>query len=204
MQTFFRVEGPFYRVMMKVWCLLVLNLLMLLTSLPIITIGAAQTAGFTVTTRMISSDETQIVSTFFASFRKNLKQSTITWLLLMVVSGVLVTNWLYLINFQLLNNWMTIGVLIVTLFVANSCQYVFFYLARYQNSLKEMIQNLVKISIKYPFRSLLLLIVSILPIGLMVSPYLFVSGMYLGIFIGISVWHFLRTYLLLAIFKKFE
>lgn len=125
MQTFFRVEGPFYRVMMKVWCLLVLNLLMLLTSLPIITIGAAQTAGFTVTTRMISSDETQIVSTFFASFRKNLKQSTITWLLLMVVSGVLVTNWLYLINFQLLNNWMTIGVLIVTLFVANSCQYVF-------------------------------------------------------------------------------
>lgn len=203
MQDFFRVEGPFYRITMKIWGLFVLNLLMLITSLPILTMGAAQTAGFTVTIRMISCDETKIVSTYFQSFKKNLKQSTIVWSGILILSGILVINWNYLSLFNQLNSWVTVGVAIVTLIVVNFFQFVFFYISRFEDSTKQVVINIIKLPFYYPVRTLLLLLISIVPIVItLLSPYLVVFGLYISIFIGISFVHFLRTYLLLNLFRK--
>ena len=203
MQDFFRVEGPFYRIMLKIWGLLVLNLLMLITSLPILTMGAAQTAGFTVTIRMISSDETRIVSTYFQSFKENLKQSTIILSGLLVLSGILSVNWLYLSMYNQLNSWVVIGMAIVTLFVAVFFQFVFFYISHFEDSTKQVVINTIKLPFHYPIRTLLLLLLSIVPIIItLLSPYLVVFGLYISIFIGISFIHFLRTYLLLGLFRK--
>lgn len=205
MQDFFRVEGLFYRTMMKVWSLFLLNFLMLVTSLPLITIGAAQTAGFTVTTRIIRLDETKIFSTYFASFKKNFKQSTIIWLGLLAISGILVTNWLYLVKAKQFISWVAFGVMIVTILVINFFQFAFFYLSRYEDSLKKTIINIIKLPLNYPIRSLLLLLLCLLPIFLMLlSPNLFVFGLYISLFIGYSFFHFLRTYLLLSLFGKIE
>ena len=202
MQDFFRVEGPFYRIMLKIWGLLVLNLLMLITSLPILTMGAAQTAGFTVTIRMISSDETRIVSTYFQSFKENLKQSTIILSGLLVLSGILSVNWLYLSMYNQLNSWVVIGMAIVTLFVAVFFQFVFFYISHFEDSTKQVVINTIKLPFHYPIRTLLLLLLSIVPIIItLLSPYLVVFGLYISIFIGISFIHFLRTYLLLDLFR---
>lgn len=203
MQDFFRVEGPFYRITMKVWGLFVLNLLMLLTSLPILTMGAAQTAGFTVTIRMISCDETKIASTYFQSFKKNLKQSTIVWSGILILSGILIINWNYLSVFNQLNSWVTVGVAIVTLLVANFFQCVFFYISRFEDSTKQVVINIIKLPFYYPVRTLLLLLISIVPIVItFLSPYLVVFGLYISVFIGISFVHFLRTYLLLNLFRE--
>ena len=203
MQDFFRVEGPFYRIMLKIWELFVLNLLMLITSLPILTIGAAQTAGFTVTIRMISFDETRIISTYVQSFKENLKQSTIVWSGISVLSGILVINWNCLSSFNQLNSWVTIGVAIVTLIVVHFFQVVFFYISRFEDSTKQAVINIIKLPFYYPVKTLLLLLISILPIVItLLSPYLVVFGLYISIFIGISFIHFLRTYLLLDLFKK--
>ncbi|MBM6615006.1 YesL family protein [Desemzia sp. RIT804] len=203
MQDFFRVEGPFYRVMLKIWGLFVLNLLMLVTSLPILTMGASQTAGFTVTIRMISLGETRIVSTYFQSFKENLKQSTIVWSGMLVLSGILIINWSYLSTYNQLNSWVMIGVAIVTLIVANFFQFVFFYISRFEDSTKQVVINITKLPFHYPIRTLLLLLISIIPIIItLLSPYLVVFGLYISIFIGISFIHFLRTYLLLGLFRK--
>ena len=72
-QNIFRIDSIFYRIGTKIGHLLVLNILMILTSLPIVTIGAAQTAGFDVTKRMILFDENRIISTYIQSFKKNIK-----------------------------------------------------------------------------------------------------------------------------------
>ncbi len=205
MNNFFHLEGLFYKVSSKIWSLLVLNLLIVLTSLPIITIGAAQTAGFAVTTRMIELDETHIVLTFFEAFKRNFKQSTIVWLSLGVLMTLLIINWNYLISFKQVNSWMTIGMIIVSVGVVNFCQYVFFYLSRFEDSIKQTTLNIVKLPIYYPVRSLILLLIVLIPVLLMfLSPYLFVFGMYIGIFIGISFNMFLRTYLLLDLFRNVQ
>lgn len=205
MNNFFHVDGLFYKISSKIWSLIVLNLLIILTSLPIITIGAAQTAGFAVITRIIDLDETRIVSTFFDSFKKNFKQSTIVWLALGVLMNLLIINWNYLISFKQLNSWITVGMVIVSLAFVNFCQYVFFYLSRFEDSIKQITINILKLPIYYPVRSLILLLLVLVPLLLMfLSPYLFIFGIYMGIFIGISFNMFLRAYLLLDLFRKLE
>lgn len=203
MQSFFRVDGPLYSFLAKVWGLLVLNLLMLLTSLPIITIGAAQTAGFTVTTRMIHLNETRIVLSYFTSFKKNFKKSTVSWIILLVILAILSFDWLYLLKFYQFNSWITIGVAIVTIIGANFFQYIFFYISRIDDSLKQTFINIVKLTLTFPIRSIIMLFVMVLPVlTMLLSVELFVFGMYIGIFIGISFMHFLRTFLLLELFRK--
>lgn len=203
MQSFFRVDGPLHSFLAKVWGLLVLNLLMLLTSLPIITIGAAQTAGFTVTTRMIHLNETRIVLSYFTSFKKNFKKSTVSWIILLVILTILSFNWLYLLKFYQFNSWITIGVAIVTIIGANFFQYIFFYISRIDDSLKQTFINIVKLTLTFPIRSIIMLFVMVLPVlTMLLSVELFVFGMYIGIFIGISFMHFLRTFLLLELFRK--
>lgn len=66
-----------------------------------------------------------------------------------------------------------------------------------------MLRNLLKLLLRYPMSSLLLIGVCLAPIFVMVlSPYAFVFGMYMSCFLGISFIHLLRTYLLLAVFEK--
>lgn len=202
-ENIFRIDGLFYRVMMKIWYLLLLNFLMLIFSLPLVTIGAAQTAGFTVTTRIITKNETHLTATFISSFKKNFKQSTMVWGIVLVISSILIINWNYVVRFQQLHSWLIVGLSLVTLLVINVSQYAFFYLSRFDDSLQQMLRNLLKLLLRYPMSSLLLIGVCLAPIFVMVlSPYAFVFGMYMSCFLGISFIHLLRTYLLLAIFEK--
>lgn len=205
MQEFFRVDGLLYRICSKVWGLMILNFLMILTSLPIITVGAMQTASFTVLTKMIKENETKIIPIYWTSFKKNLKQSTIVWIVLLPIIYLLIIDWIYLIQFKQLGKWFVIGAIIATLLVANVSQFIFFYLSRFADSLKNTVINIIKIFFSKPITSFVLLILMYSPILLMfLSSYLFVFNLFIGIFIGLSFNLFLRTYLMLIIFKKYE
>ncbi|MBS7577945.1 MULTISPECIES: YesL family protein [unclassified Enterococcus] len=205
MQDFFRVDGLFYRVLNKIWGLMVLNLLILITSLPLITIGAVQTASFTVLSKMIREGETKIISTYWQSFKKNFKQSTFAWLILALIIYILAIDWVYFIQFNQLGNWFAAGALIVTILIANIWQFLFYYLSRFDDTLKIALINIVKISFSRPLISLLSLIIMLGPVLLMfLSSYLFVFSLFISIFIGLSFNLFLRTYLMLAIFTKYE
>lgn len=205
MQDFFRVDGLFYRVFNKIWGLMVLNLLILITSLPIVTMGAAQTASFTVLSKMIREGETKIISAYWQSFKKNFKQSTVAWLILAAIVYILAVDWVYFIQFKQLGNWFAIGALIVTILIANIWQFLFYYLARFDDTLKVAVINILKISFSHPLISILSLIVMFGPVLLMfLSSYLFVFSLFISIFIGLSFNLFLRTYLMLAIFAKYE
>ncbi|MCH4168561.1 MAG: YesL family protein [Streptococcaceae bacterium] len=205
MQDFFRVDGLFYRVLSKIWGLMVLNLLILISSLPIVTIGAVQTASFTVLSKMIREGETKIISIYWQSFKKNFKQSTIAWLILVVVIYILAVDWVYFIQFKQLGNWFAVGALIATILIANIWQFLFFYLSRFNDTLKKALINIVKISFSHPLLSIISLVIMFGPILLMfLSSYLFVFSLFISVFIGLSFNLFLRTYLLLAIFTKYE
>ena len=200
-----RVEGPIYRIGSKIWCLLVLNILIILTSLPIVTVGASLTAAYTVTTKMIQTDDTKVIKYFFESFRSNFKKSLLLWLPLLVISTILGIDWLYLIQTNQVTSLLTIGVSVFSLFTIQCLQIIFFYLSRYEISLKEMIKNTLLIGFQQPFKSVLLVVVGLFPYILMLlSPYLFVFNVYISLFIGLSFNLFLRTFILLMMFNRYD
>lgn len=59
-----------------------LSILWLLTSLPVVTIGASTTAAYDVTLKLAFGERPAIVSSYFASFKKNFLRSTAVFLVL--------------------------------------------------------------------------------------------------------------------------
>lgn len=72
----------------RIFELLLLNLLFVLTSLPLVTIGASLTALFAVNLKMVRNEESYIIKEYFHAFRQNLMPAAISFLLF-AVTGTL-------------------------------------------------------------------------------------------------------------------
>ena len=84
MHALFSPDSKFMTVMSRVGDLVILNLLVLLTSIPIFTIGASVTALYTVCFRFGTDREQPVFRSYFRAFRDNFKQATQIWLILLV------------------------------------------------------------------------------------------------------------------------
>lgn len=82
MGNLFNINSVLYRILAKIGNLVILNLLFLICSLPVVTIGASSTALYTVTLKMAKDRENYIVKDFLYAFKKNFRQSTIIWVLI--------------------------------------------------------------------------------------------------------------------------
>ena len=96
MNNIFEWNGPFYRFLAKIVDLLLLNALFLISCLPIVTIGSALTAMYSITIKMARNEDVSIIRGYVAALQKNFKQSTIIWLILLAVGIVLYMDYYYL------------------------------------------------------------------------------------------------------------
>lgn len=92
MPKFFNPDSPLMRFLTKLADLMILNLLFLLSCIPVVTIGAAWTALYYVTLKMVRDEEDSIVRGFFRAFRRNWKQATILWLMVLGLGAVMVLD----------------------------------------------------------------------------------------------------------------
>ena len=85
MTRIFNYDSKFSRVMIKLCYACFLNLLWMLCSIPIITIGASTTALWYASLKIVRNEEYNAGGMFFRSFKQNFKQATILWLILLAV-----------------------------------------------------------------------------------------------------------------------
>lgn len=60
-----------------------LNVLWLICSLPVVTVGAATTALYSVTLKLAEGDDGHLTQRFFRAFRENFRQATVLWLIVL-------------------------------------------------------------------------------------------------------------------------
>ncbi len=87
--SFFSYESKFSQILIKLSYSCWLNLLWMICSLPIFTIGASTTALYAVTLKIADDSETNVTKQFFDSFRKNFAQATRLWLILLIAGIIL-------------------------------------------------------------------------------------------------------------------
>lgn len=87
-QSFFASGGKYSQVMGRMFDLIVLNVLLIVCSLPVFTIGAALTAFYDMSLRMHRDEENSIVKGFFRAFKRDFKQATKIWLIFLAVIAV--------------------------------------------------------------------------------------------------------------------
>ena len=149
--------------------LIVLNLLTMLCCVPVVTIGASVTAMHDVMIRKKRNEPYTIAGSFFRAFKNNFRHATGTYL-------VFVGIFLFLLwDYELWNQaaermprMIEIVILAVTLVCVAAVQWAFVLVARYRISIPKTIGYAFTRIIAFPFRTLLMLVVTIVPLYLLV------------------------------------
>ena len=89
MNQVFSPDSPVISFLGKIADLIIINLLVIICSLPIFTIGASWTAMYYVTVKMVKNEESYVTKDFFKSFKQNFRQATVIWLINLIVLLVL-------------------------------------------------------------------------------------------------------------------
>ena len=87
LKSFFDPNGAFARGMERVWSLIVLNVLWLVCSLPVVTMGASCAALYQVLGKLIAGEDGHVARQFFRAWGENWKKATPVWLILLAGGG---------------------------------------------------------------------------------------------------------------------
>lgn len=131
-----------------------LNVLWLICSIPIVTIGASTTALYSVMLKVINKEEGPIVRSFFAAFKSNFIQATVAWL---IIAAALVgigceLVYSYACGFEggLALFYLILGVMELMV-VCLVLPFVFPLIARFENTLWNTFKNAFLLSVSNPW-----------------------------------------------------
>lgn len=178
---FFGVDGGLYKFMQSLWGLFKINILWLVFSIPIVTMGAATIAAFDVTMKMVDEQEGYVAHQFMRSLKSNLKNG--------IPMGLLFLFCMYIVwlDFSLFNQIdgnpiiLLIAGMITAFVFLLAFLYAFPLQARYENTLFRTLKNSADISMKYFLRTLSLIFVLFVEI---IMIFWNTTTMFIGILIG--------------------
>lgn len=203
---FLGYDSPIMSFLSKMADLLFLNILTLIFSIPIITIGAATTAA-QYTALKIHREEGHVMSCFWKSFKMNLKQSTVIWFIFAAYSVITITAYLVYGNMGGKIASAAQGVMMATLiFAAFLYAWVIPLQSRFVNTIRVTFKNAFYMAFRYFFRTLLMVILNALPVGLFLLIFLVLGlrGFPIWLLFGISVPIYWCALLYDKIFEKLE
>lgn len=201
----FNYDNPVWRFMGKLCDVLILNVLWILCSIPIVTVGASTTAVYYVTLKLVRDEEGPIIRSFFKSFKENLKQATGIWMILLVVGGLLGFDLYFFLVLQ--SEQSGFRNVMLAIFAGFSVAglliglYVFPLQARFYNPVKRTLFNAFFMSIRHILQSVTILIIDI---GLPLAAFFAVPILQpLLLLFGFPLLAFINSYLFVRIFDKY-
>lgn len=194
------LESPGVSVVNKITNLVILNLLVILTSLPVITAGASFTAMHSMLYRMMRNEDGYLIKDYFRAFKQNLKKATILWLIMLGVLVVLAADiWFVVINVKHVPGWLVGMVLITSIVLLMAMMYVFPLQAHFENTIRNTIKNAGGVMIMNLPRSVVMLIVYLLPVASVGLTY---SALVVIFFCGFSLPAYIACFLYRKAFER--
>lgn len=203
MRFLFDPDSLIMQIISRFCDIVILNIVFLITCIPIFTIGAANTALYDVVFRMDTDREGKLLATYFRSFRENFRQSTVLWLMLLLFGAATYVNMTrfsilgdssYLLGYGLFILSMLVLVLEVFLF-----SYSFPLLSRFRNSTRQTALNALLLAIGNLPRTLILTVINCFPWALLIVN--FYAFMQLG-FIWFAAYFAAAAYFNSRVLKK--
>jgi uncharacterized membrane protein YesL len=184
--------------------LIILNALWIICSIPIITMGAATTAMYSVLFAYRRQETDSVLKPFFSAFKKNFRRSTLCWIVLLVLILALAYDAIVLIFGAEMQLFLCIPVIIIGLMVVITVVYIFPQIALFENKTIPMIKNGFLLFVLYPLQSIAVIILTLLPLILLLFiPQLFWFSILLWTLIGISLCAKINCFLLSKIFERY-
>lgn len=175
-----------------------LTVLMIITSIPLITIGASLSAGHDAA-RRVENAEGHMTSAYFRAFASNFLKSTAIWIVMGPLLALILWAWIAVRIPPLLIPQFAIS--LIWLLIA---EWVFALQARFENSIGRTLLNALIFSVVYWPATIGMIIIDAVFVGLVAASIIyFPQGLPLLLFIGWGSTIMLHTPLLERIFAKY-
>lgn len=199
MGELFNLDNKFFQGINKIVDCVCLSFLWLLLCIPVVTAGAATTALYYTVNKVIRNNRGYIWKEFWHAFRTNFKQSTLVWLILIFIYAIMGID--CYIMFQFAKAGVSYGSLyivfaVLMLIVTMWANYLFPYMARFENTLKAVLKNCVIMALLNLGKSFVLLV--LLLVALVVAYIFFPAIMILP-----AVYMLLANLILEKVFVKY-
>ena len=194
------------RALSKICDMVFLNVLWVICSIPIVTIGASTTALYTVMLKLVRNEEGYIFRSFFRAFKENFKQSTLIWLIIAAFSVV------WWVDFRIagmmgagVGEVLRIIFLIVAFLLLSVTIYVFPLTARYENKISATLKNALILTIaKLPYTLLMVAVVVVAVLASLWNTMMLMIALPLWFLFMVSLIAWINSYLLRRVFTVFE
>lgn len=195
MEGFFDPNGKLMDLLWKPIHIMFLNLLWVLFSLPIVTIGASTTALYSVFIKMRNNKEGKLFRDFWDAFRKNFRQATIIWLIVAAAAVVFTTDIVYFVKMGGLAGTILamvfLGLDVVLLTVS---LYVFPMQAVFDNPIPTTLKSAAYLSARHLGWTIVLLALAILTVLAVILYWPVTAWFVFGLCAFISAWIFNRIF----------
>ena len=200
------MDNVVMRALSKICDMVFLNVLWVICSIPIVTIGASTTALYTVMLKLVRNEEGYIFRSFFRAFKENFKQSTLIWLIIAAFSVV------WWVDFRIagmmgagVGEVLRIIFLIVAFLLLSVTISVFPLTARYENKISATLKNALILTIaKLPYTLLMVAVVVVAVLASLWNTMMLMIALPLWFLFMVSLIAWINSYLLRRVFTVFE
>lgn len=205
MGKLFSPDSKFMLAMGRLADLILLNVCFLVCCLPVVTIGAAQTALYAVLFRLGTGLEPAgTVRAYFRAFRENFKQSTVLWLIVALCGGTAAVNTyvFYLMPGRI--RWAFVVFALLGVLVVLLSGYAFPLASQFSNGPFSTLKNALVLSLGYLPRSVIIAALNVLPWVLLltnVMTFFYAGLIWVGLYFAAAA--YFNTMLLRRVFAPY-
>lgn len=191
MDTLFDPNGKFLELLWKPIHIMFLNLLWVLFSLPVVTMGASTVALYSVMIKLKNGTEGKLFWDFWNAFRTNFRQSTIIWLIIVFAAAVFTTDIVFFVNmggfagtfFAMIFFGLDVALLLMTMFV-------FPLQAVFDNKIATTVKSALYLSFRHLGWTILLLTIHIMTFILVWLYWIVIGWFVFGAAAFLNAWIF--------------
>lgn len=206
MNRLFNLDNPFMQFLFRVSDLIILNLIFMLSCIPIVTIGASISALHSVCLKIVRGQESYMWQGFWKAFRQNFKQGTVLWIISIVIFFVIH------MDFTILNagdhplfGYVKVALGSVTAVLFSMFIYVFPIISHFKCTIRQAVKNSLFITIGHlPFSILLVVMYGLIFFLATLNVKMLALVIAVATICGFSVVTLTACIIFDRIFKKYE
>lgn len=209
-RNIFDPSNSFYEFGRKLIYVLALNIIFIITSIPIVTMGAGMAAMNTVFLKIINERDFSVLKDYFASFKVNFIKATILWLIGLVIGFILYVDIVYWVKYGIDDGVYGYVMLVVSIlagiFLVLMLHTAFPLVSRFDMSIKDLLINTFLITVKNILYTIEALIFTVLIVG--TSIYMILTGrlliMIYMLFICFGLNGLVQSYIFRRVLNKYS
>ncbi len=200
MENVFRSDSKLYQIVEKIVNLIKLNVIWMLFCIPIITVGAANTALHKVALQILNGEEGYIVQSFYKEFRRNWKQKTIIWIPMLIIGIGIYLDMIFWQRIEgIMADTMKGFVLVLVILYFFLSVYIYPLIAHMNTNFRVTLRNAVLLAFKYLPKTIYMVVW----LGIIwIVGKIWAIGLLLQLVAGASIVAFLHAVVLKKIFEK--